>query len=724
MGFFLAQRPFEAHLAQAKRVLQDNWMGGYTRPAQGLYPHQWNWDSAFIAMGYANYLPRRARRELRHLFAAQWPDGMVPHIVFNPEQLGNYFPEPDFWQCPQGRHTSGITMPPLHAEACLHLHRLAHDLEDSRAFLAEMFPKLMAGHRYFYGARDPEREGLVYIRHPWESGRDNAPAWDAPLSAMDLERAQLPAYQRRDLDKGVDRHQRPTDRDYDRYVYLVDLFRRHAYDEAAIYQECPFLVQDVGFNSILQRDNRALQEIAGILRQDSGEIDEWLAQTSRAINSKLWSERFGRFESYDLRAGDFLDSPTAMNFMPLYAGVVDSAKSPLLYAQMNSVSFCGLRQGNCFAIPNYDMTASDYSEVNYWRGPVWLNINWMLAQGLEDYGYYFEAQILRKDILELVARFGHREYYDSHRGQGLGSKKFSWSAALFIDVLSGYYRQKDAEPGLLGIVQGSKLGRTRLLNHPEASRQGEGGEAAQAVQAAVADIAGAFFDPLKSLVNYQGIAQSPQYQRYRQAVDQLPRLDLAALDQGRGALGFWINLYNMLVIQGVIELGVKDSVAEVPDFFDRLAYQVGSHRFSLHDIYHGVLRGNQAPPRRLLPQFWPWDSRRRFCFARPDPRVHFALSCGTRSCAKVEYYRAADLEQQLDEVTAAFIISEVLVDPEENRVALAELFSWYQADFGGQEGVLRFAARFMPEDEHKRYLLANLDRVKVEYLFHDWHLNR
>ena len=145
MVFFSSKRPFEEHLAQAKAVLAGNWAQGYTRPARGLYPHQWNWDSAFIAIGYANYDPERGREELRHLFAGQWPSGMVPHIVFNPRHLGGYFPEPDFWQCPQGRQTSGITMPPLHAVACLRLYRLSPDQEAGRRFLARDVPQTRGG---------------------------------------------------------------------------------------------------------------------------------------------------------------------------------------------------------------------------------------------------------------------------------------------------------------------------------------------------------------------------------------------------------------------------------------------------------------------------------------------------------------------------------------------------------------------------------------------------
>src|SRR5919202_1472171 len=83
-------------IEQAKAVLDTNWVGSYTKPAPNLYPHQWSWDSAFIAMGYAHYDQQRAEDELRSLFAAQWSNGLLPHIVFNPRAAG-YFPNPEMW---------------------------------------------------------------------------------------------------------------------------------------------------------------------------------------------------------------------------------------------------------------------------------------------------------------------------------------------------------------------------------------------------------------------------------------------------------------------------------------------------------------------------------------------------------------------------------------------------------------------------------------------------
>jgi hypothetical protein len=96
---------------------------------------------------------------------------------------------------------------------------------------------------------------------------------------------------------------RPKDDDYDRYVYLVDLFRRLGYREEDIYRESPFLIRDVLFNSILCRANRDLREIGMILDEDVAEVEEWISQTSRAISEDLWCQECGKFESFDLVRG-------------------------------------------------------------------------------------------------------------------------------------------------------------------------------------------------------------------------------------------------------------------------------------------------------------------------------------------------------------------------------------------------------------------------------------
>src|ERR671910_2116168 len=69
----------------AAGVLKRNGVKSWTKPAPSLYPHQWSWDSAFIALGLAHVDNRRATGELEALFSAQWKTGKVPHIVFDPD---------------------------------------------------------------------------------------------------------------------------------------------------------------------------------------------------------------------------------------------------------------------------------------------------------------------------------------------------------------------------------------------------------------------------------------------------------------------------------------------------------------------------------------------------------------------------------------------------------------------------------------------------------------
>ena len=68
---------------RAIAILRQNDQGGYTLPTHGLYPYQWNWDSAFAAWGFMFFDPERGWAELETLLKGQWEDGMVPHILFH-----------------------------------------------------------------------------------------------------------------------------------------------------------------------------------------------------------------------------------------------------------------------------------------------------------------------------------------------------------------------------------------------------------------------------------------------------------------------------------------------------------------------------------------------------------------------------------------------------------------------------------------------------------------
>lgn len=715
---------FQEYLEQAKAILTGNWKEGYTKPAPGLYPHQWNWDSGFIAMGYARYHQQRAMTELNSLFAAQWDNGMLPHIVFNPAALGNYFPEPDFWQAPQGRQTSGITMPPLHAMAALTIYRQAKDRETAKVFLKELFPKLVASHRYFYQNRDRERNGLVYIRHPWESGLDNSPSWDGPLSAMEFDKDELPEYQRMDLNHGVPAEQRPSDQDYDRYVFLVDLFRKHGYDEEAIAAESPFMVQDVLFNSILCAAGRDLVTIAEILGEDTAQLEEWWGATAKAIREEMWSEDRGQFDPRDLVAGERLPTATAASFMPLFALAASEQQARTLYDRINSVSFCALHQGNCFTIPNYDMTADGFDSKNYWRGPVWININWMLSKGLRAYGYRKKSDAMNKDMIQLPVRFGFHEYFDSIEGHGYGSDDFSWTAALFIDLVHEYYDQDRHTLSWLGLGQGRRLSEPSVLNRVEDVEPRPERYMAQELFQAVRRLKEEFFDTSRGIVNYQAMKDSESYRHYLDKAAYLTAFDLSELASQEERLAFWVNLYNIIVVHGIIELEIQESVREVSNFFTHIMYRIGGWNFSPDHIEHGILRSNSRPPYRIFSAFGPLDNRKQFMVEELDNRIHFALVCGSRSCAPIDFYDPREIDEQLNKAAENFInSSEVVLLPEKNKLMLSQIFHWYSRDFGGREAIIDFLLQYLDNDDKSAWLKQNRQQVEIEYLFYDWNLN-
>lgn len=658
------------------------------------------------------------------LFEHQWHNGMVPQIVFNAEALGNYFPEPDFWQVPDNLLTSGITMPPLHAIACLHIYKKATSAKEARGFLGLIFSQLLASHRYFYQFRDPDHTGLVYIRHPWESGLDNSPAWDGPLEKILVNKERLPHYERKDLKHGVPVEQRPSDEDYDRYVYLVDLFRRLTYSETDIYRECPFLVQDVLFNSILCRANHDLLEIGRILKKDTAEIEEWVNQTSRAIFDDLWCPECEKFESFDMIAQGPIHTATAAGFMPFFAGAASQQQAEILYSTIDSISFCALHQGNCFTIPNYDMTRDDFDSGNYWRGPVWININWMLSQGLKGYGYQRKADAMKTDMIQLPIRFGFKEYFDSQIGQGYGSSNFSWTAALFLDLIYEYYDRDEHHFNWFKLGKTRKLKEKMILNQRSQTHSSPSKDLASDLMASIVDLKERFYNLHRGIVDYTAMKDSPEYNSYKDIAGELWEYDLNELSSVHEKKAFWINLYNTIVIHGIVELGISSTVWEISHFFRHIAYRIGDFIFSAEEMEHGILRANSRPPHAMLPLLKKNDPRHEFSLDAIDPRIHFALVCGSRSCAPIRYYEADLIDDQLDIAAKNFInSSEVLVLPERNTIFLSQIFHWYERDFGDKRKVFLFLLKYLEEDEKSEFLRKNMDAIQTEYLFYDWNLN-
>ena len=377
--------------ARAAAVLEGNDMGGWTRAAPDLYPHQWSWDTAFIAIGLAHLDTGRAATEMRSLLDHQWKNGKVPHIVFNPDAPPeSYFPGPEHWasatdtpDSPSGpARSSGLCQPPVHAIAVRRVLEITESRgegkDEAREFLADVYPKLLAWHRYLATARDPECSGLVTIYHPWESGTDNSPRWSAALERVEV--GEMPEYERPDLKHVPDPSERPTGPEYDRYIWLVEVIKRAGCDEAALYDESPFLVKDVLASAILVRANEALLEISEVVKapeEDRAKIRAWISRGRRGLEER-WAPQLQLCLDYDLRAGEPLRASTIAGFAPLISGIGKTDRQRTLLEVLDSRAFVGHPNLRWPLPPSTSPEEPEFHPRNYWRGPVWPVMNWLL----------------------------------------------------------------------------------------------------------------------------------------------------------------------------------------------------------------------------------------------------------------------------------------------------------------------------------------------------------
>lgn len=412
--------------ALALEVLKENDRGSYTIPTKGLYPFQWNWDSCLTALGQCHYDEARAWTEIETLFAHQWPDGMVPHIVFHVYSDG-YFPGPDVWNTGRPTATSGITQPPVAGFAVKRLYDRAKDKAAAAERARALLPKIDAWHRWFYQMRDPAGEGLVAILHPWESGRDNSVDWDEAFERVPTEG--VGEYVRRDTQHADPAH-RPTKAQYDRYLYLVQLFRSLGWDNARLHEASPFKVVDPGFNAILIRSMSDLAALA----EELGEPEIARANRSRAAKGlgaleTLWSERHGQYLCHDRSTGQLVESASIGGLLPVFAAIPPGRAEAI--ARTIEAWSGAVRH----IIPSHDPTDPRFEAKRYWRGPAWLVMNYMIQDGLSAVGETTVAEHIVRSSLDLITQSGFAEYYDPHSGEPCGGGRFTWTAAMVIEFL-------------------------------------------------------------------------------------------------------------------------------------------------------------------------------------------------------------------------------------------------------------------------------------------------
>lgn len=431
-----------ALLEEAKKVLKHNDRGKWTAPAGGLYPHQWLWDSCFIAIGLRHLDIERAKTELKSLLRGQWSNGMFPNMIFSGGK--EHHRHRDMWRsyvspyAPHNVATSGITQPPMLAEAVVQIGQKLK-LPERRSWYREMYPYLLHYHQWLYAERNPHGEGLIILIHPYESGMDNTPPWiselrkhSMPWWVILIERLHLDGLVnlvRRDT-RYIPPGQRMSNIEAMAYWAAIHRLRRKAYNSEAVLSRSLFAVEDLTFNCILIRANVHLRTIA----KDIGHslpvpLLQKMVKTESALE-QLWDEKTGQYYSRSFVSHKIIEEPSIATFLPLYAGCISKERAEHLLKLLKYRQF-DLK----WPVPSVPRNSDFFDPIKYWRGPTWINTNWLIIDGLRRYGFEPEAIALHERTLELVSRSGMNEYFNPLSGEPVGAANFSWTAALTIDLL-------------------------------------------------------------------------------------------------------------------------------------------------------------------------------------------------------------------------------------------------------------------------------------------------
>ena len=425
-----------------RAVLEQNDQGMFTVPARGIYTHQWLWDSCFTAIGLRHVNIERAQNEILSLLRGQWANGMLPHMVLAKKRHGD-----NIWRSmvnpnsPEGVETSGITQPPMVAEAVL---RIGEKLKvpERRSWYQSVFPALLNYHEWLYYDRDPHEEGLIVQLHPWETGLDNTPPWISELRdhmmpvwirVVDtLHLSFLVNIFRYDRKYHIPAEERLDTIEALELYHIQRRLRRKMYSTERALAHSMLAIEDLAFNSIMIRANSCLKKIAETIgRELPAELLARMQKTEEALE-KLWDPYSGQYFSRNFVTHKLIKEPTVATLLPLYAGSVTEYRAKQLVDLIKDKKLFGTE----FPLPTVPINSTWFKPHGYWQGPTWVNINWLIIDGLKRYGFKEEAGELTAKTLKMVDQNGASEYFSPLDGSPAGAENFSWTAALALDLIN------------------------------------------------------------------------------------------------------------------------------------------------------------------------------------------------------------------------------------------------------------------------------------------------
>lgn len=176
---------------------------------------------------------------------------------------------------------------------------------------------------------------------------------------------------------------------------------------------------------------------------------------------------------------------------------------------------------------------------------------------------------------------------------------------------------------------------------------------------------------------------------------------------------FWLNIYNAFTQLALAQN--PDQYKKRGQFFGRKNIIIAGEQLSLDRIEHGLLRRSKTKwSMGYINRLFPSSFERKHRVDSVDYRIHFALNCGAKSCPPIAFYRAEQLDKQLDLATRVYLRNEAVYDTIKNQIQLPAIMGWFRGDFGGKKK--------MKELLKKINVIPNDIDPSIKFKKYDWNL--